>query len=101
MQEIAAFRFRFFAQAGRKAEISDSRASAKSKCQNVKEGGAGQNGPDGGELEAAYTNKGSGIREERRSLCSSLDYQDSNLDKQNQNLLCYHYTIVQTSGAFC
>ena len=26
---------------------------------------------------------------------------DSNLDKQNQNLLCYHYTIVQTSGAFC
>ena len=25
-----------------------------------------------------------------------LDYQDSNLDKQNQNLLCYHYTIVQT-----
>ena len=32
------FRFRFSAQAGRKAEISDSRASAKSKCQNVKEG---------------------------------------------------------------
>ena len=31
----------------------------------------------------------------------SLDYQDSNLDKQNQNLLCYHYTIVQTLGAFC
>ena len=30
-----------------------------------------------------------------------LDYQDSNLDKQNQNLLCYHYTIVQTLGAFC
>ena len=29
-----------------------------------------------------------------------LDYQDSNLDKQNQNLLCYHYTIVQTLGAF-
>ena len=27
---------------------------------------------------------------------SLLDYQDSNLDKQNQNLLCYHYTIVQT-----
>ena len=25
-----------------------------------------------------------------------LDYQDSNLDKQNQNLLCYHYTIVQS-----
>ena len=23
-----------------------------------------------------------------------MDYQDSNLDKQNQNLLCYHYTIV-------
>ena len=27
-----------------------------------------------------------------------LDYQDSNLDKQNQNLLCYHYTIVQSFG---
>ena len=29
-----------------------------------------------------------------------LDYQDSNLDKQNQNLLCYHYTIVQSSRCF-
>ena len=27
-----------------------------------------------------------------------LDYRDSNSVKQNQNLLCYHYTIVQT---FC
>ena len=26
-----------------------------------------------------------------------LDYQDSNLVKQNQNLLCYHYTIVQST----
>ena len=26
---------------------------------------------------------------------SLLDYQDSNLEKQDQNLLCYHYTIVQ------
>lgn len=26
-----------------------------------------------------------------------LAYQDSNLDKQNQNLLCCHYTISQTS----
>lgn len=24
-----------------------------------------------------------------------LSYQDSNLDKQDQNLLCYHYTIRQ------
>ena len=24
-----------------------------------------------------------------------LDYQDSNLEKQDQNLLCYHYTISQ------
>ena len=31
---------------------------------------------------------------------ATLDYQDSNLDKQNQNLLCYHYTIVQTSWCF-
>jgi hypothetical protein len=29
-----------------------------------------------------------------------LDYQDSNLDKQNQNLLCCHYTIVQTLFVF-
>ena len=29
-----------------------------------------------------------------------LDYQDSNLDKQNQNLLCYHYTIVQELSAY-
>ena len=29
-----------------------------------------------------------------------LDYQDSNLDKQNQNLLCYHYTIIQSLCAF-
>ena len=27
---------------------------------------------------------------------SLLSYQDSNLDKQNQNLLCYHYTIRQS-----
>lgn len=26
-----------------------------------------------------------------------LSYQDSNLDKQNQKLLCYHYTIGQTN----
>ena len=30
-----------------------------------------------------------------------LDYQDSNLDKQNQNLLCYHYTIVQAKIGGC
>lgn len=27
-----------------------------------------------------------------------LSYQDSNLDKQNQKLLCYHYTIRQSHG---
>ena len=26
---------------------------------------------------------------------SRLGYQDSNLEKQDQNLLCYHYTISQ------
>ena len=26
-----------------------------------------------------------------------LSYQDSNLDKQNQNLMCYHYTIGQSA----
>ena len=25
-----------------------------------------------------------------------LTHQDSNLERQNQNLLCYHYTIVQS-----
>ena len=29
-----------------------------------------------------------------------LSHEDSNLDKQNQNLLCYHYTIGQSSVAF-
>ena len=37
MQPITDFRSRFFVQAGRKAEKTDSRASGKSKCQNVKE----------------------------------------------------------------
>ncbi len=27
-----------------------------------------------------------------------LNYQDSNLERQNQNLLCYHYTIVQSDA---
>ena len=31
-----------------------------------------------------------------RAFSNLLDYLDSNQDKQNQNLLCYHYTIVQT-----
>ncbi len=30
----------------------------------------------------------------QNSFSSSLDYPDSNRIKQNQNLLCYHYTIV-------
>ncbi len=29
-----------------------------------------------------------------------LSYLDSNQDKQNQNLLCYHYTIGQSSFAY-
>ncbi len=28
-----------------------------------------------------------------------LNYQDSNLERQNQNLLCYHYTMGQWNGA--
>ncbi len=32
----------------------------------------------------------------RYSFLLELAYQDSNLDKQNQNLLCCHYTISQT-----
>ena len=38
------------------------------------------------------------FRADRMDFEMRLDYQDSNLDKQNQNLLCYHYTIVQTQG---
>lgn len=29
-----------------------------------------------------------------------MSYQDSNLDKQSQNLLCYHYTIAQCGHNF-
>lgn len=29
-----------------------------------------------------------------------LAYKDSNLDRQNQNLMCYRYTIGQTSKRF-
>lgn len=29
-----------------------------------------------------------------------LAYKDSNLDRQNQNLMCYRYTIGQTSNCF-
>ena len=32
-------------------------------------------------------------------LLFELSYLDSNQDKQNQNLLCYHYTIGQSSYA--
>ena len=30
-----------------------------------------------------------------------LGYSDSNQEKQDQNLLCYHYTIAQTNGRQC
>ena len=33
----------------------------------------------------------------RLKLTFLLSYPDSNQDKQNQNLLCYHYTIGQSS----
>ena len=32
----------------------------------------------------------------REPLSCQLSYPDSNQDKQNQNLLCYHYTIRQS-----
>ncbi len=47
-----------------------------------------------------YLNK-KGSKNVSQNLCLWLDYQDSNLGKQNQNLLCYHYTIVQSLRAFC
>ena len=30
-----------------------------------------------------------------------LFYLDSNQDKQDQNLLCYHYTIGQSVSTYC
>ena len=38
-----------------------------------------------------------GIKKETggKNLLNKLSYPDSNQDKQNQNLLCYHYTIRQ------
>lgn len=33
------------------------------------------------------------------SLLSLLGYPDSNQERQDQNLQCYHYTIAQTSRA--
>ena len=33
-------------------------------------------------------------------LLKMLSHEDSNLDKQNQNLLCYHYTIGQSYFCF-
>ena len=39
----------------------------------------------------AYTKK------EELSLLSLLSHKDSNLNKQDQNLLCYHYTMRQYS----
>lgn len=37
--------------------------------------------------------------QKKRSFCSSslLSHKDSNLNKQDQNLLCYHYTMRQYS----
>ncbi len=34
----------------------------------------------------------------QRRGCGKLGDQDSNLNKQNQNLLCYRYTIPQDGG---
>ena len=33
-------------------------------------------------------------------MLKKLSYPDSNQDKQNQNLLCYHYTIRQSPKPF-
>ena len=37
------------------------------------------------------------IKKVRRKANLLLGYQDSNLEKQDQNLLCYHYTISQSN----
>lgn len=34
-------------------------------------------------------------KKEELSLLSLLSHKDSNLNKQDQNLLCYHYTMRQ------
>ena len=37
---------------------------------------------------------------DRQTILLMLPNQDSNLDRQNQNLLYYHYTIVQLPNRF-
>ena len=37
----------------------------------------------------------------RKLQAEELSYADSNHDKQNQNLLCYHYTIGQSYKYDC
>jgi hypothetical protein len=40
------------------------------------------------------------FRNENRTALSLLAYKDSNLNSQNQNLMCYRYTIGQTYCLF-
>ena len=44
---------------------------------------------------ASYNKNNKGTR--KRCLCV-LSCRDSNPERQNQNLLCYHYTTAQTSA---
>ena len=53
------------------------------------------------ELQRQYLNIIYNKKALHRSAFLLLSHEDSNLDKQNQNLLCYHYTIGQSLGAFC
>ena len=45
-------------------------------------------------------NKIEGVHKQKSNFVEKLllvlDYPDSNQEKQDQNLLCYHYTIVQS-----
>ena len=43
-----------------------------------------------------YKNKAGNLLLQISRLCE-LSYEDSNLDRQNQKLQCYHYTIRQSS----
>ena len=42
--------------------------------------------------------KGTETKKDRRSDLLLLGYLDSNQEKQDQNLLCYHYTIAQENN---
>ena len=54
----------------------------------------GQTGPESVVLPLHHRTR-TILKTKMKTVKLVLFYQDSNLDKQDQNLLCYHYTIEQ------